>query len=831
MAHIFELNTPTHRRAHVDWMKQSFEYIFRNLSDVSIGIICDVPSITDSFGDISILCLIDIPFIEGKRNYYCWQKDGKKRYLYSLCIGFRIIVDDNIVEVNDDSYKSNDGAFCFYEEQVHIDSDRISRAIHGIIEGYFECELFDWIYSRNIATPSIHNYAIANSISNLEEVIIRAANRKIDLEKGDYTACKCFNLEKFHTDQQENKLALFTNKILEGINERSKIGVLTKKKLDQICDTRYTKTAEKIYESQGQKLCVISGKAGCGKTMAILKAMYYILRAKHRVRLLTYNHLLVNDLTQLIRNIPGVNSKNASIWTLHKFMYERSKDLHVIEYLTNSRKEELVNILIERIGIAEKMISNYLLNHRALPSLQEVEKSDGTKYMIHPNELILRDCGIEVLETDKTEILEYLNFVVANSLKTSDERSQEYLQSKISKLAEIKPGEYFVEDYNKVLETMYSMLDDTHKFYEENDIRHRRLFLSNIRMKSFLNGEEGPIVEEEEFEELIKHAKGSAKWSNTIFVDEAQDCNNYEKLILMKIRGGDHLVVATGGKDQLIRSSKELNWSISDNNIPLSTLSLTLPRRSHRQKGNLISFINEFANYYQLGTTIESDAPLDDRGRVIIDLRKSDEGSMPMDMVNEFRIQGVGSGCTPYESMMMLLPEVGYTKKTISTNTHISDEDVISSSVSSSERHLNIPEIPGINVWSGVDSQKSKLEIANQNQTRFIYYDSCRGLEAWTVLCLDLDSFYYTKRNSNEANTYASQNLDFFTTAEELQNRYALIWCYMAFTRAMDTLYIRIKTPQNEFSKKLIEIAEKCEDRVEILRSPEPPTLLDELPF
>lgn len=831
MAYIFEVNTPSHRRPHVNWMKQSLYYIFRSVPNVSIGIICDIPSIIDTFGEISIMCLIDIPYIQGKSNYFSWIENNNQKYLYSLCLGFRIIQDNNIIEVNDNSYVSIENSIYNYDESVRKDSDKISREIHNIVNGYFECELFDWIYSNKISSPSIHDYAIVGPINNLEEVIVRAANRKINSDRRYDKACKCFYLDKFKTDKNGNKLALFIYHILNGINERTKIGVLTKKKINQICDKRNTKTVEKISSAQGHQLCIITGKAGCGKTMAILKAMYYILKENHRVRLLTYNHLLVKDLSQTIRNIPGINSNNASIWTLHKFMYERSKDLHIVEFLSNSRKEELVDILMQRIKIAEQIISEFLLTHNAFPSCTEtLIDIDGKEYKIYPNEIIIRDCGNNILETDRIEILEYIAYVISHSTLSPDERSQNYLKDKITKLTEIKPGEYFLGDYNKVLETMYSMLDNTHKFYEENDVRHRRLFLANIRMSSFLSGEEGPVVEEEEFNKLIKTAAASAKWTNTIFVDEAQDCNIYEKLILMKLRGADHLVVATGGKDQLIRTSKELNWS-TINNLSVPTLSLTLPRKSHRQKGNIVSFVNQFAGYYKLNTSIESTSPMDDRGRVILDYRISKEGSMPIDVIGEMKNQGLANGCSAYESILMLLPEIGYTKKTTTTVTQVSDADYISTNITSHDRQLNISEISGINIWSGVDSQKGQLGIANHNQTRFIYYDSCRGLEAWSVLCIDLDSFYYTKKNSNEAKIYASQNLDIFNTVEELQNKYAFIWCYMAFTRAIDTLYIRVRNPMNDFSKSLMEIAEKCGDHVEIWGKKESTFVDDVLPF
>ena len=49
------------------------------------------------------------------------------------------------------------------------------------------------------------------------------------------------------------------------------------------------------------------------------------------------------------------------------------------------------------------------------------------------------------------------------------------------------------------------------------------------------------------------------------------------------------------------------------------------------------------------------------------------------------------------------------------------------------------------------------------------------------------------------------------------QTHYAAIWCYMAFSRPMDTLYLSIDNIDDEFSTILLRIADKCGDAVEII--------------
>ena len=46
--------------------------------------------------------------------------------------------------------------------------------------------------------------------------------------------------------------------------------------------------------------------------------------------------------------------------------------------------------------------------------------------------------------------------------------------------------------------------------------------------------------------------------------------------------------------------------------------------------------------------------------------------------------------------------------------------------------------------------------------------------------------------------------------------QYASLWCFMAMTRAIDTLYIKLSNTSNVFSQKLLEIA-KATPYVEVL--------------
>jgi len=72
---------------------------------------------------------------------------------------------------------------------------------------------------------------------------------------------------------------------------------------------------------------------------------------------------------------------------------------------------------------------------------------------------------------------------------------------------------------------------------------------------------------------------------------------------------------------------------------------------------------------------------------------------------------------------------------------------------------------------------------------------------------LDFDTFYYEKLKSADASHYADENKNLIESSLQLKERFAAIWCYMAMTRAIDTLYIKIADLNSPFSSKLLDIS------------------------
>ncbi len=275
----------------------------------------------------------------------------------------------------------------------------------------------------------------------------------------------------------------------------------------------------------------------------------------------------------------------------------------------------------------------------------------------------------------------------------------------------------------------------------------------------------------------------------------------------MKVYGPENIIISTGGKDQLIRTSVETDWTVALK-TPVKSDKIPLGARSYRQKSNIVNFVNAFADYYELASPIRSANESKGLGRVILDLRCGIQG-FSENTFNEIRESGKIMGCSEYENNMVLLPSMGYTFAERGKTVRIDELDNVDIIETATNRKLSISS-EDIKIWSGVSEDKRDLRVPAAYETRFIYYESCRGLEAWNVLCVDLDTFFYSTFTSTKAAIYARNNKDLFSKEDELKQEYALRLIYMALTRPIDTLYIKLKVPDNEFSGAIIEIAKRA---------------------
>ncbi len=112
---------------------------------------------------------------------------------------------------------------------------------------------------------------------------------------------------------------------------------------------------------------------------------------------------------------------------------------------------------------------------------------------------------------------------------------------------------------------------------------------------------------------------------------------------------------------------------------------------------------------------------------------------------------------------------------------------------------LPILEDKGIHCYSATRDKSNP--IFSFEDMRIIHYESCRGLEAWSVCCFSLNDFFYGKYGDEKAERYLLNEKRNDLTNEMRKIMYATTWVLMALTRAMDTLYIQLNKPKDMFLK------------------------------
>lgn len=798
---IYEINVSSEYRQIVDYIKKGLQDIFSrsHASEGDIYVVNHFPAATDGFSETEILIFINIP--DKKGNYYWHIDDNKRYYLNNLVIGIKMLYDDSITDADNTTLYSTEG-YLDYIDELENESFYLQKFSSCCIQSLKNCPYFYWIVTSGSKKAFTNDYILFNTPLDISKVLYSACHRA-RFKQG----INCFT--------KVGDIGEIVRNYIDEANNRTETGILTKIKIEKLADKRAT--PERVLKNQGKAISILTGKAGCGKTLMLTRIFNNIVSSGHHCRFLTYNHLLVFDLKHCLCRMPAYRNTNTYIHTLHYFFYHFSKKMGIHSLFTEKRLKELMDVCIQRLDIADKYIQSFKNETGNLPG----------------NELFWEKYKDDIDTGDYVEVTKYLKFLEINiyTIGSLSQLRELYIERRKQLLLKELGNELFLADYNKVLENTYLILDNPYEFYQKYNIKDRRELL-NLMSKTDKKIDEDFTSEykyndfSQDVQNTVLHTKW---WSKSVLIDEAQDCNNYEKLILMKIYGAENIVITSGGKDQLIRTSLVTDWTHALE-TPIPHDLITLGGRSFRQKANIVKFVNAFGTYFKVASPIKSANESKGLGRVLIDTRNSIRG-FSNDILNLLREEGKVLGCSDYENCIILLPTTGYSSKTKEKGIAIDELDNVDIVEKSTNRKLDILS-NDLKIWNGIVERKSKLSVPAAYQTRFIYYESCRGLEAWNVLCVDLDAFYYNMRSSKDAELYArtNQNKNLFSDEDVLKNEFALHWVYMALTRPIDTLYIKLATPINDFSKEIIELAKNCDAEI-LCDEPTMNNSDDDLPF
>lgn len=855
MVNFSPINCPNERAEFNQKFEKLLNGTFKYTKKANAHVLYNFVSPTNQLGEYDYILFVDIPYEKG--NYY---KNKKGIYLNSLAIAVRKFDEPEIIDVDDSCFYTEDGS---WEYVTELESDR--QALRSFVyDNFKDIKHFDVAMIYQVKAPncdkSLRNPGLCfNTGVKLWEAIDNALELTQN-KKGIASNCLIYE-----DKNAPNVWSDFISRFIDISEAHTSQGILTKKKINHITNKKSGRLMEKAMQTVGNKLCIIRGKAGTGKSLALLRLMYEEVRKgddapKHNCRLLTFNNMLVMDLNQILKSIGDYTPTKASISSLHKFFYDIYKNSPVRYLHMDSKKiNELFNLCMIRT----------LKFNSLMQAISAECMSTDMNYLVNQLEMESQKKDSRIKEEERAEFKEYQKYLLGKEELNYSELTtyaQDYVEYKRKIFLDNYHRQEFLNGYNIILEELYLIfhnLDDFLNKYNlktayseeemrnsaEFELRYQELYnrfmneaeqllkteygtfdslepnflksleaLDKEAASSFCN--KSADEQKETFTKSLKKIKRKVNWSKLILVDEAQDCQVNEKALILELNGSDNTVIATGGHDQLIRTAQENDWSQLFGH-QLDSEKITLKSVSYRQKGNIISFINAFAEKFNIETRLSIPDDTMDSGRVIIDCRSFPENTIPFDKIMSLHLNGKDMGCSNFENMMFLLPQTGYVKrtKTEDKDVTIDNNSTILISQASAQRNLAMSLPEDFRPIDGTVNDKRKaLQNVGQDNTRCLLYESCRGLEAWNVMCMDLNDFYYEKLTSRDAEDYAVSYTGglFEVGKDKYIAQYASLWCFMALTRAIDTLYIKLSNTSNTFSQKLLEAAKGLE-QVEII--------------
>lgn len=287
-----------------------------------------------------------------------------------------------------------------------------------------------------------------------------------------------------------------------------------------------------------------------------------------------------------------------------------------------------------------------------------------------------------------------------------------------------------------------------------------------------------------------------------VMIDEGQDWDEREKRLIFAVFGHERVMVADG-IDQLVRGSSKLEWA---SGLSKDQVYATKPAsKSLRQKANLCRFVAGFCEQMELPWNLTPNDELTG-GRVIVL-----EGMYSKELHQELFSECKSSGNGAYEMLFMVPPDLVV-------------RDDRSGRINRQFKYGEDWQSWGIKIWDGTSHDVRREYPSDVEEHRVVQYDSCRGLEAWSAVCLNLDMFFeYKMKNWSRSSIQLKsegelvndgQDLGLYSDDEE-RRRFAARWCLMPLTRAIDTLVISVANSASPAYSVLKELHNEFEDFVE----------------
>jgi hypothetical protein len=252
-----------------------------------------------------------------------------------------------------------------------------------------------------------------------------------------------------------------------------------------------------------------------------------------------------------------------------------------------------------------------------------------------------------------------------------------------------------------------------------------------------------------------------------VAIDEGQDWFQVERDIILSIFGPSNIILAAG-TDQCLRAPALANWKQDVKRLG-ADVEIVNSRKSLRQTSNINKFNNVLADKLELDWSLESNPELMGGDIYLFD-------ELNEEVIQEFFAELREGKCKyyPIDYLVMTSP---------SSKTPVLDQVVKQ----------------GYSVWDGI-SEEDRDSVPLQSQIRCVSTHSCRGLEGWSTLILDLDRWLQFAINRSRA-IIEEKDMPTFFEMEYLREdpsiddfRFLPKWFLIPFTRAKNKMFIELPT-------------------------------------
>lgn len=313
-------------------------------------------------------------------------------------------------------------------------------------------------------------------------------------------------------------------------------------------------------------------------------------------------------------------------------------------------------------------------------------------------------------------------------------------------------GEKFLAEYVAIMEDFFSFLDSGEDAVE--------LVREVMRGDNYLN------------------------WDYCL-IDEAQDWSETEQRVVLKLFGAERTIVADGGQ-QFVRRINVCDWSSYPDRRS------TKLKYCLRQKPNIISFINHYLDELGRSELKIVDSGKLAGGKIVICSETNNRFTLFREELESLKMEGN----IPYD-MLFLVPNTLVTREP----RHFSEKRLYAEN--------------GIFLWDGTNEEERKSFSLLGDEVRVLQYDSSRGLEAWTVVCVAFDTFIEEK-NTTPVDDIKKESL-YLESAEDVKMRNLINWLLIPLTRAIDTVVITISDWNSSTAKILKKLAISNPDYISLI--------------